>query len=1492
MSSSADGDGRSTRKRGRRGKPRKQTSIDDVTCEDPLYLPGGASALDGQISTNSGSSPNNATNNIGGVNAAVPAGDGCYVSALIQNRRYHGVLFDQSSLMAASGQYFQNEAHSLELNRRMSVLLDTHRKQEESQSNGQKLKDATAEAAQSNNDDNNDSSHGNLEPQVKKQKISAEASTSASNDERTVEKLRLVTESEAGQYYREVVATYINVAAAAEDDNEMALNIQDACQTGGGWVGKYYYQYQSSGGVMNAVASNKSAHKNERSYRLSMGMDTFLRNASLPPWYPLATIENQSKIMTMLKIKPDRKGGITASTAVTGMTAMVPMEPRSCFRVGIVGGGIAGLACAHELLRLSKRGGEQELKLQVVLLEARSRVGGRLNTDYDSFKSSDGSNAVPVDLGASWIHGITDNPLTALSQEAGVDLITSIEDVKMLGSGMKEVDRKMDKSMGDLFDALLDQGAADCWKREEDASTAKASQKACRWYGSVLGKEDGMVGSNGNATTNNSTKFPPQTPPSIHRKSLDISIDCAIGSSLRRRDEFERLSDQEHSLLRWYCENAQYALGSDLKDLSMMFWDSDETHAFEGDHVLLKQGYSSLAEHLLSKCEKYDSFKLVKNFPVGRLEFARNSVSHPYQEQVGSSIARIDLSDTCSVTSHDGRTSYNFDFVVSAVPLGVLKDSADSSLSVSSSSVSKASNRLTFEPPLPYSKRDAINNVGFGLLNKVYLQFPTAFWRRPGDRHTLQGTPFLGKGSESFGNTSGLNPQHYMFLDVGRTLNRDEEDPPAILMTLISGSEAVAAEQLSDEALTRDVLSTLRHLYCNVEVPEPMKVKITRWGSDEFSRGCYTFLPPGTSDQDYHILQSPVNDKGEAFMLDKSETMRLFFCGEHTTSLHPSMAHGAYLSGLRAAVDVLESTKIAAGKANETEEKSMPITMYRQKLPRAPLQCNLCNLPGNRKREGALLAFQRGGRKVLVHSNCAASSPEVSLHKGSWENVVKAVSRGKKLACESCGKNGATIGCTFGTDACLLSYHFRCAEDTGWDFERDGKAFLCDEHRRHASNWQKLRQTSTAHYIQKNPYNAVVCSLCGEGGDGEMSNCGDLLAFRRAGESIISHSNCLRYTNIVNTVAIDPLAGDDSDSDYEQGEDASDHGEDEQYQNVFEAYKSARVCSGCGRYGATIQCSENGCPRHFHFSCAEDTGWSFDIRRHRFTCDRHSNVPAEMNGAGASSSANESSNTVPAEKPGDIPQAPASNGSTTTANVAITDSDPPVGMSRQTTPVKLPAFLQHDLFCKGAVKVGNGNSSSSSHRSRKRDYKPSNEYVFHAARDADSPSNNSPTEAEEEQKDENPSTKRREETASSVYETVLTQRLTLDPHLIDTTRFCHWCQTKTIVKREAPSVPWGLQLGIVEHKQVERSVDIDGDNSSMPPQQIRVLEVTQRLNRRSYGLEPGDVITAINEMKIGSDDLADFVAVAAVMRTSLELRFEVLRRKCVEEVETVPTPPG
>ncbi|OJU95529.1 MAG: hypothetical protein BGO23_05420 [Solirubrobacterales bacterium 67-14] len=74
-------------------------------------------------------------------------------------------------------------------------------------------------------------------------------------------------------------------------------------------------------------------------------------------------------------------------------------------RVAVVGAGVAGLACAGELL---------DQGLQPVLLEASDRVGGRVRSG-----ELDGSR---VELGASWIHGIKGNPLTTLARQAGIGL--------------------------------------------------------------------------------------------------------------------------------------------------------------------------------------------------------------------------------------------------------------------------------------------------------------------------------------------------------------------------------------------------------------------------------------------------------------------------------------------------------------------------------------------------------------------------------------------------------------------------------------------------------------------------------------------------------------------------------------------------------------------------------------------------------------------------------------------------------------------------------------------------------------------------------------------------------------------------------------------------------------------------------------------------------------------------------------------------------------
>ena len=83
---------------------------------------------------------------------------------------------------------------------------------------------------------------------------------------------------------------------------------------------------------------------------------------------------------------------------LSGLDAADALARTEAQRVAIVGAGMAGLTAASAL------GAEG---VEVVVFEARDRLGGRIHTD-DSL-------GVPLDLGASWIHGVEGNPLSALA---------------------------------------------------------------------------------------------------------------------------------------------------------------------------------------------------------------------------------------------------------------------------------------------------------------------------------------------------------------------------------------------------------------------------------------------------------------------------------------------------------------------------------------------------------------------------------------------------------------------------------------------------------------------------------------------------------------------------------------------------------------------------------------------------------------------------------------------------------------------------------------------------------------------------------------------------------------------------------------------------------------------------------------------------------------------------------------------------------------------
>lgn len=95
-------------------------------------------------------------------------------------------------------------------------------------------------------------------------------------------------------------------------------------------------------------------------------------------------------------------------------------------------------------------------------------------------------------------------------------------------------------------------------------------------------------------------------------------------------------------------------------------------------------------------------------------------------------------------------------------------------------------------------------------------------------------------------------------------------------------------ESLSDAEIVERSMKRLKAVFGS-ELPKLVKHKVTRWGSDPHSRGCYTFLPRGACGYHYDILGQPVLGMGYG----------LLFAGEHTVKEHPDTVGGAFISGVR-----------------------------------------------------------------------------------------------------------------------------------------------------------------------------------------------------------------------------------------------------------------------------------------------------------------------------------------------------------------------------------------------------------------------------------------------------------------------------------------------------------------------------------------------------------------------------------------------------------------
>ena len=114
-----------------------------------------------------------------------------------------------------------------------------------------------------------------------------------------------------------------------------------------------------------------------------------------------------------------------------------------------------------------------------------------------------------------------------------------------------------------------------------------------------------------------------------------------------------------------------------------------------------------------------------------------------------------------------------------------------------------------------------------------------------------------------------------------------------MLVALMAGNAAHYAETTDTNTLLQEVTGRLCTVFQPDTVPAPLEVIVTRWRKDPFSRGTYSYVGPETRPGDYDTMAESVGN--------------LHFAGEATCGTHPATVHGAFLSGLRVASDVMES---------------------------------------------------------------------------------------------------------------------------------------------------------------------------------------------------------------------------------------------------------------------------------------------------------------------------------------------------------------------------------------------------------------------------------------------------------------------------------------------------------------------------------------------------------------------------------------------------------